>query len=429
MRDLYTGYNTVLHLQPAKAQQIQRRKTMGNAAEGAGGSGGGSASWDKDAINAIFAASGVGPLTLDELAAANAILSRGDEVPITNLPRDKQAKIEIRRLGVTSHATRRGCRGVCDALAGEIRIERDFYGTTVAATGANKISPDYQLVESLCGILCCNVEDIREDETEMHAGTELREVTVLMNMAMDTVRQARRQKRMKLLGGSYVGRRPDSLEDTDSDAASDDSMMSDHDDADGGVASNSSHAMPGDDGTREFRAGTSDEDKYVNPDEGVFADRGKLRACYMSLRACCEFLSLICQQHDQPTDHTHENMRNAIKTSGAVTSLARLLRQHAQDNELMFWGINALFFCLRDGPGVDHDNVQTLLVEGKGVRLTEKLRRSCRYVLFVVCCFVILLCCGCFFSFRVDCTAHLHIRLLFTYRGHCVFAIFLGKIR
>ena len=113
---------------------------MGNAAEAAGGRGtGGSPGADTDAINDIFAASGVGPLTSDELAAASSALSRGDKVPIVNLPRNKQTKIEVRRLGVTTQAKSRGCRGLCTALAAEIRIEHDCF-TESAASGTKKIS-------------------------------------------------------------------------------------------------------------------------------------------------------------------------------------------------------------------------------------------------------------------------------------------------
>jgi hypothetical protein len=228
------------------------------------------------------------------------------------------------------------------------------------------------------------VEGIYAEKIETYLDNELREVVALMALAMDMMRKARRVERMKLLGDSYVGLQPDSLMDTDSDAGSEDSM-SDHDDADAGFAAHDSNSMPDDHDARAFHAGTNDEDKYVNPDEGVIVDRGKQRACFMSLRACCEFLSSLCQHRARykPGEDLRQTafqmaVRNAIKTSGAVVNLARLLRLNSRDNELMFWGLNALFFCLRDGSRVDHDNVRALRKEGKGNRLTEKLRRSCR---------------------------------------------------
>ena len=171
----------------------------------------------------------------------------------------------------------------CTALAAEIRIEHDCF-TESAASGTKKISPDYGLVESLCGLLCGMVEGIYAEKIETYLDNELREVVALMALAMDMMRKARRVERMKLLGDSYVGLQPDSLMDTDSDAGSEDSM-SDHDDADAGFAAHDSNSMPDDHDARAFHAGTNDEDKYVNPDEGVIVDRGKQRACFMSLRA------------------------------------------------------------------------------------------------------------------------------------------------
>ena len=123
---------------------------------------------------------------------------------------------------------------------------------------------------------------------------------------------------MELLGEAYRGHHSDSSEDTDSDLGSGDSMGEQDDDH---ILLNN---ISDKDNVKPYQPGTSDEDEYVNPDEGTFVDRGSHRACYTSLRSCCEFLSKLCQEGAQI-----DVVRSAIKASGSVIDLARLLHLHA----------------------------------------------------------------------------------------------------
>eukprot|EP00946_MAST-07B_sp_MAST-7B-sp1_P001319 g1319.t1 len=237
---------------------------------------------------------GVGPMSPDELKAAKASLSFGEEL-MNELPQEREAYTQMRRLGVSAHAKSRGCLGICEALAREIRIESDFHDTQITAQseGEVRVRPDHDLVESLCDLLRDTVQNLCNAEIEGYIGEELGKVSGLMNLAMDAARKARRKRRMELLGMSYEGHLFGSSEDTDSDIGSEDSMVEQDDDH---VAPGS---MPGANTTKPFKPGTSDEDHYVNPDESAFVDRGTQKACYASLRACCEFLSKLCQQGAQ----------------------------------------------------------------------------------------------------------------------------------
>merc|ERR1712224_1048207 len=77
-------------------------------------------------------------------------------------------------------------------------------------------------------------------------------------------------------------------------------------------------------------------------------------------RACCEFLSEVGKitRHAPEETERWTGMRQALKTSEVVVALARLLRENSDSNELTFWGLNALYFCCRDGAHVDDENVQ-----------------------------------------------------------------------
>ncbi len=110
---------------------------------------------------------------------------------------------------------------------------------------------------------------------------------------------------------------------------------------------------------------------------------GPVAACFpmatQVCRACCVFLSEVGKITRSAPGETERwaGMRDALKTSRVVVALARLLRENGDSNELTFWGLNALYFCCRDGAHVDEENVQHFRDAG-GVELIEQLSRRRR---------------------------------------------------
>ena len=330
----------------------------------------------KDEVNSAFAEQGVGPVSMEQLRAASSVLqSVSYDNLMAQMPQDKNSILELRRLGIITLAKQKGYSGICHAMTEEMKVERNGSATSShAKKTSNIIAADYHLLEKLADLLTEVPGDASKDVLASQADKEMQDVMALMNFAMDTIRDRQIMERKKLLGSSYNDVDPGSCTDTSSGTDTDGSEDLDEEGNILGVYRNNS------DGEKSFRLGIDTENKYVIPDESIFPDRGSLRGCYMSLRAGCEFLSQIGKLpgSNHSVTRSKNPRRLAIYNSSAVLHVARLLKQHCRDNELMFWGLNALYFCLRDGCSVDQRNVNKLLSAGDGLRLVRKLNRCCR---------------------------------------------------
>ena len=94
------------------------------------------------------------------------------------------------------------------------------------------------------------------------------------------------------------------------------------------------------------------------------------------IRACLVFLSEVGKLTTTDGTDAWFGMKDAIKSTKVVPAVMRLLLQHPTHNSFVFWGLNALYFCCRDGATNDWENIEAMRNAG-GLEMVRKLNNTC----------------------------------------------------
>ena len=95
-----------------------------------------------------------------------------------------------------------------------------------------------------------------------------------------------------------------------------------------------------------------------------------------TIKGCLIFLSEVGKLTTSDGTDRWFGMKDAIKQTHVVSIVVRLLHAYTTHNTFVFWGLNALYFCCRDGPLNDWENIEVMRKEG-GIVLCETLRGTC----------------------------------------------------
>ena len=95
-----------------------------------------------------------------------------------------------------------------------------------------------------------------------------------------------------------------------------------------------------------------------------------------TIRGCLIFLSEVGKLTTTDGTDRWYGMKDAIKETHVVSIVIHLLHAFTTHNSFVFWGLNALYFCCRDGAENDWENIEEMRRNG-GLELCETLRSTC----------------------------------------------------
>ena len=265
-----------------------------------------------------------------------------------------EAKVKL-EISQWTDITRNGVIGVCEPLNHQLHLEAVHEELESWKVDEEPEQVNKKVVDKCLQVLIDMPSGKTKDEEDRNTIKDMNKFMELFRHAMNVV-EGYEHKRKEMI-------RIENLEKKESSLAQYDTNNGWNDDDSGGDNGN-------DDDDDDTLLLLSTDITCHDDDKTVPVAREIIRACLMFL---CEVGKLTT------TDGTDAwfGMKDAIKKTNVIPAIVRLLLQHPTHNSFVFWGLNALYFCCRDGAFNDLENVEKML-NADGLKMVEILNQTCR---------------------------------------------------
>jgi hypothetical protein len=283
---------------------------------------------------------------ISESTAATATANNG----LSNVPIETKEKLEQKlenQIEKWRNMSNTGVKGVCTALKEQLHIEAAHEGFEDWYDGEDQtLQPDVKIINKCIQVLIEMPTEASQYVKDKSTTKDMISFTEMFKHAINIV----------ALFNERVERSDGKLEYNEGYRKEDRAIL--------------------DPKRRRHVSDSGEEDMKLSKCIHDHANDASVPTARKIIRGCLRFLSEAGKL--TTTDGTDKwyGMKDAIKQTKVVSIVTNFLHAHTTQNSFVFWGLNALYFCCRDGPNNDWENIEEMRNQG-GMDLCTKLRSTC----------------------------------------------------